>query len=239
MAYNLESPWITLYVDTGESLKKDDEETLQKNLALARELGAEIVTVTDTDVVYAIKKICSEKNVTQIVMGRPDRRFFRDMIARGTLLDRLVRETSKIDVHVIRAQRKPRFRGFHLTWPTFSSGLFPYYHTAWFLGGVSLFAYALLPYGYRALGAVFLVAILGVSTVASRGPILFAAAVSAFVWDFFFIPPLYTFYIGSFDDGMMVFCFFVAALVGGLLTSRVRRKKSSSEKRGRKNAISI
>ncbi len=227
MAYNLEAPWIALYVDTGEVLNVDDQEMLQKNLSLARRLGAEVITLADTNLSHAIQTICSDKNVTQIVMGRPDRRFFWDLIARGTLLDQLVRTTSKIDVHVIRAERRPKYKGFYLNLPQFSSGLIAYYNTAWFITGISFLAYALLPYvGYRALGSVFILAILTVSTLASRGPIFFAAISSALIWDYFFIPPQYTFVIRSYEDFMMLLTYFVVALVGGLLTTRIRRQEA-------------
>jgi len=225
-AYNLEAPWVALYVNTGKYLTQEDEKMLQANLALARSLGADVVTVAGSDIVSAIQKVCSEKNVTQIVMGRPDRRFFRDLIARGTLLDQLVRSTSKIDVHVVRAERMPRYTGFHFRWPIFYSSWQSYYNTFWFLLATSFFCYALLPYaGYRALGSVFLLAILCVATIASRGPILFAALASSVIWNFFFIPPTFTFAISSYEDLMMISTFFVVALVGGLLTSRIRRQE--------------
>lgn len=232
MAYNLEAPWIALYVNTGERLSKEDEDNLQKNIALARELGAEVITISDNNVARAIQKISQDRNVTQVVMGRPDRRFFRDFFAQGSLLDKLVRETSKVDVHVIRAERKSRFRGFALRWPEFKSGFFPYYNTIWFMTAVTLLCRALLePVGYRALGSIFLLAILSVAGFAGGGPTLFAAVFSAVVWNFFFIPPAWTFMISSTEDFMMVVSFFVAALVGGLLTARVRRQESVLEVR--------
>lgn len=237
MAYGLEAPWVALHVNTGELLNDEDQETLRKNITLARELGAEIVTISDSSVSHAIQKICSEKNVTQIVMGRPDRRFFSDLFSRGTLLDRLVRETSNFDVHVIRAERKPRFRGFHFSISP-STGFYAYYNTAWFLGGVSLIGYAALPYiGYRAIGPYYLLAILAVSTIASRGPIFFAAVVAAVAWDFFFIPPRFTFAISSFEDAMMVLSFFVTAIVGGLLTSRIKRQEQALESREERSRL--
>ena len=70
MAFNLEAPWIALYVNTGDVLKPEDQENLQKNLALARELGAEVISIVDTSLTDAIQVICRDKNVTQIVMGR-------------------------------------------------------------------------------------------------------------------------------------------------------------------------
>lgn len=232
MAYNLEAPWIALYVDTGATLSKEDKETLQKNISLARELGAEVVTIADLDLSHAIQKICIEKNVTQIVMGRPDRRFFSDILTGGTLLDQLVRETSKIDVHVIRAQRKPKYRGLYLKWPTIKSGLLPYYNTAWFMAAVSFVNYGLLPYmGYRALGSIFLLSILVVATLTTFGPILFAAIVSGVVWNFFFIPPTFTFAISATEDIMMLISFFLTAVAGGFLTSRIRRQEEILENR--------
>ncbi len=225
-AYSLEAPWVALYVNTGRTLSAEDEKMLQENLTLARSLDAEVVTVAGADIASAIQKVCQEKNVTQIVMGRPDRRFFRDLIARGTLLDQLVRSTSKIDVHVVRAERMPRYTGFHLRWPEFHSSWQSYYNTFWFLLAISFGCYGLLPLaGYRALGSVFLLAILVVASLASRGPILFAALFCSFVWNFFFIPPTFTFAISAPEDVMMMISFFVVGVVGGLLTSRIRKQE--------------
>lgn len=238
MAYNLEAPWVALYVDSGENLNDEDKKTLKENLDLARELGAEVITIVDTDLNYAIQKICHEKNVTQIVMGRPDRRFFQDLFARGTLLERLVRTTSKIDVHVIRAERTPRYRGFYLKWPHFTTGFIPYWYVTWFLLGISFFCYAAIPYiGYRALGSVFLLAILVVASLATKGPIFFSAFASAFIWNYFFIPPQFTFEINSWEDSMMVISFFVTALVGGLLTARIKRQESILQQREERTLV--
>lgn len=226
MAYNLEAPWVALYVNTGETLGRDDREMLQKNIALARELGAEVITTADMSLPHAIQVVCRDKNVTQIVMGRPDRRFFRDIVTRGTILDQLVRDTSTIDVHVIRAERKPRFRGFHFRRPAFFSSGFAYYNTAWFLAALTAFFYALDPFvGYHTVGILYLLAIFVVSGISSRGPILFSALVSTLAWDFFFIPPRFTIYIHEQQDIITVLTFFGAALLGGTLTTRIRRQE--------------
>jgi two-component system sensor histidine kinase KdpD len=228
MAYNLEAPWIALYVNNGEPLLVSDDEMLQKNINLARDLGAEVITIADRDISNAIAKISQDKNVTQIVMGRPDRRFLKDFFSGGTLLDRLVRETSKVDVHVIRAQRKPRYRNLQWAKPEFRTDFIPYYYTAWFMAAISCFCYALLPLvGYRALGSVFLLAILSVASFRRRGPALFAALCSAVIWNYFFIPPTFTFFISSSEDIMMVISFLVTAVVAGFLISRIRKQEEA------------
>ena len=232
MAYNLEAPWIALHVDTGETLDAEDQATLEKNLALAKELGAEVVMTRDTNIPAALRRVAEERNVTQLVMGRPDRRFFRDLFSRGTILERLVGETSEIDVHVMRQERKPRYRGFRPQLPELRTGFVPYWNTFWFLSAFTAFAYAInAELGYQSVGFLFLLAVLGLSLIASRGPVLFAAAFSALVWNFFFIPPAFTFRIVSVSDIMMCLTYFAVASVSGMFTSRIRRQEQDLRQR--------
>lgn len=107
-----------------------------------------------------------------------------------------------------------------------------YYQTAWFMAGVGLFSQFILPYvGYRALGSVYLLAILTVSLLSTRGPILFSAIISALSWNYFFIPPRFTLTVSSQEDMMMLLVFFVTATVSGLLTTKIRRQEESLDKR--------
>ena len=108
MAYNLEAPWVALYVDTGFPLTQQDENNLKKNLDSARELGSEVITHKDTSVINALVTVAREKNVTQIVMGRPDRRIFRDFFSGGNIVDHLIKQASEIDIHIIRQKRRPK-----------------------------------------------------------------------------------------------------------------------------------
>jgi two-component system, OmpR family, sensor histidine kinase KdpD len=238
MAYNLEAPWIALYVDTGEVLSDSDLKQLNKNLALARELGAEVIHSSEASLIDAVKRTALEKNVTQIVIGRPDKRFVRDFLTQGTILDQLVRETSEIDIHVLRQERKPRFKGLKFKFPQFKTGFIPYWYTLWFLIAVGFLSYALAPWiGYRAVGFIFLSAILFIGTIATFGPILFAASFCSFIWNFFFIPPQFTFEIKEPEDVMNVIAFFIVAFVSGYLTSRIKKQESALSERAYTSSV--
>ncbi|MDZ4081370.1 MAG: sensor histidine kinase KdpD [Bdellovibrionales bacterium] len=244
MAYNLEAPWIALYVDTGEILSEDDQKQLKKNLTLAKELGAEVVHTVESSIIDAVKRTALEKNVTQIVIGRPDKRFIRDFLTQGTILDQLVRETSEIDIHVIRQERKPKFKKFSLPIPSFQSDFIPYWYTFIFIITVGVFSYAVAPWiGYRAVGFIFLSAILVVSTAslfgvaASFGPLLFAAGFCALIWNYFFIPPQFTFQIKEPEDVMNVLVFFVAAFVAGYLVSRIKKQEAALSERAHRASV--
>ena len=57
------------------------------------------------------------------------------------------------------------------------------------------------------------------------GPIFLAAVTSAFIWNYFFIPPAFTLRIGSVEDTMMYIMYFVIATVSSFLISRIRMQQ--------------
>ena len=59
----------------------------------------------------------------------------------------------------------------------------------------------------------------------STGPIFLAAAISAIIWNYYFIPPYFTLHIGKPIDMLMFIMFFIIVLLNGILTSRVRRQE--------------
>ncbi len=236
MAFNLEAPWLVLHIDLGKERSEAEALALRNNLALARELGAEIVTVTDSNLLQAIQKIAIEKNVTQIVMGRPKSRFLLDLFRGGTLLDLLIQSMQGVDMHVMRLEHSPATAFWKL--PNFRSSWTAYYNTACFIMALSLVAYWLLPYfGYKALGSLFLLGILVVSSLSSRGPIIMAALASALIWDYCFIPPRFTFIIREHGDIMMLFSFLITAIVGGYLTNKIRKQEELMQGREEKTRL--
>ncbi len=226
LAYNLEAPWIAVHIDTGIHLSDEDQAQLIKNLNLARELRAEIITTTDTNLPEALKRICRQKNVTQVIVGRPTRRWFRDLLEGGSLLETLVKENLEVDVHVIRQGQEDQGRpslSNELSHYRTNTGWEKYWYTLWFLIAMALVGAALEPLvGYRAVGFVFLIGILIVGLFGSIGAVLFAATLSALTWNVGFIPPRFTFVIDQPDDVILCISYFVVALITGFLTNRIR-----------------
>ena len=239
LAYNLEAPWIALHVDTGLQLNSEDQAQLTKNIELARRLNAEVVLTTETDILTALKRIARQKNVTQIVVGRPTRRWVRDLLEGGSLLERLVRESGEIDVHVLRYARKGRYKEPFWRRLHFYNKPVQYWNTFWFLTGMTLISSLLDPWiGYRAVGFIFLLGVMIVGMLASTGPVIFAALFSVITWNFFFIPPLFTFTIRAPEDAIMCMTFFVVASIMGYLTNRIHdRERIIREREARTNVL--
>lgn len=226
LAYNLEAPWIAVHIDTGVRLNDKDQWQLAKNLQLARELKAEVITTIDTHLPNAIRRIARQKNVTQVIVGRPTRRWFRDLLEGGSLLSHLVKESQEVDIHIIRTDRqavtKPSLMQELYLYRT-QTGFIKYWNALWFLFGVTLVSLFLEPYlGYRVIGFIYLLAVLVVGLFGSIGAVLFAAALSAFGWDFIFINPKFTFTIAAAEDLILCVAYFAVALIVGFLTNRIR-----------------
>jgi two-component system sensor histidine kinase KdpD len=85
--------------------------------------------------------------------------------------------------------------------------------------------------GYRSIGFIYLMAILGLSLVFSLGPVLFSAVLSSLLWNFFFIPPKFTFAISSSEDILLCLSYFVVAVTTGYLTFRIRKHEKIFQER--------
>jgi two-component system sensor histidine kinase KdpD len=232
LAGELHATWTAVYVEPTKPLSNDDQARLAKHLALARELGAEIITTTDDDVVHGILRIAREQNVTQIVIGKPAGWRVIELFHGGSVLNRLIGESGQIDVHVVRAE------GEKISAPPVHPDNFwkiDFHVYGWITLVVALVTglNAVLDkfVGFYALALTYLLAVVVSALFVGRGPVFYAATLSAMLWNFFFLPPRFTLYITNFQDGMMFAMYFVVAIVLGQLTARIRAQQTAERLR--------
>lgn len=77
--------------------------------------------------------------------------------------------------------------------------------------------------GYRVVALILLFAVSLLAITFDILPVLLSAALSAFIWDFFFIPPRYTLHVDTTEDTILLIMYFVIAMINGVLTARIRR----------------
>jgi two-component system, OmpR family, sensor histidine kinase KdpD len=65
-------------------------------------------------------------------------------------------------------------------------------------------------------------------------PVIIIACISALTWNFFFIPPLFTFHINQGDDVLMFLMYFIIAMVNGALTYKLRQMEKVQQQREEK-----
>ncbi|MCF8257681.1 MAG: PAS domain-containing sensor histidine kinase [Flavobacteriales bacterium] len=100
------------------------------------------------------------------------------------------------------------------------------------VGAMALAGHLLVPLiGYMAVALLLLLAVSVLAMVLPVWPVMVAAALSAVVWNFFFIPPTFTFHISSTQDVLMFVMYFAIAMLNAVLTSRIRRAKQQVRQR--------
>ena len=215
------APWLAAHVEPSVALAAEDQRLLDKNLALARELGAEVVVTHDDNVAAALVRLALQHNATQIVVGKPRGRRLADLV-RGTLVDQLLRQGGNIDIYVVPAEAERSRRRLFTVDRSLRSPPQEYAVAAGTVAAITLAGLLLPADTYLAVGLVYLLAMITLSLRLGRGPVLATGVLSALTWDFLFIPPKFTFYIGKVEDVALFITYFVVALVTGHLTSRVR-----------------
>lgn len=88
--------------------------------------------------------------------------------------------------------------------------------------------------GYRAVALILLLVVSVNAILFDIFPVMLSALLSAIIWNFFFIPPIFTFHIGTPEDGLMFLMYFVIALINAALTYKIReveRKERDEEEK--------
>ncbi len=94
--------------------------------------------------------------------------------------------------------------------------------------------------GYRTVAMILLMVASVLGMLFEIMPVLLASALSAFIWNFFFIPPTFTFHIGETEDLLMFLLYFLVAMLNAVLTFKIRKvEKRALEKEEREKTIKL
>jgi two-component system sensor histidine kinase KdpD len=104
MAGRLSGDWFVVYVETPKEapdrIDAEAQRHLLGNIALARELGAEVVRLTARDPAAALIDFARSHGVGHLVIGRSHRPWWRQLLGRAVPL-RLLQEARDLDVHIV------------------------------------------------------------------------------------------------------------------------------------------
>jgi len=230
----MDAPWLAVTVERpGTNLDEAARQRLDEAMKLAEALGAETQTLTGSDLPAELLRFAKFENVTQIVIGRSHGGFISELLRRS-LPHELVRRTQDIAIHLVTRQvdtlpsASPRRRFQFILEPL------PFVYATLAIGaalaiGEGLTALTPIPN----LSMLFLVAVLLVAVNFGIWPAIYASALSFAVYNFFFIPPLYTFTIAEPFELLALVIFLVVAVITSALAGRVREQATISASRMR------
>jgi len=232
MADGLSCRWLAVHVESPRELAEFARTQLEKNLTTARELGAEVIATTDDDLVRGLLRVARAQNATQIIIGKPLGSPWFNWFRGDRLLRRLTRESGDIDLHVVRAEKTRSAPAKKIWLPVLTSNFQQYLFALGVVAATGFVNFGLMNIaGPRVPGFLFLLAVVLLALKLDRGPVLLAGAVSALAWNYFFLPPRFTFYITTVEDAILFALYFIIASVLGQLVARIRTQERAERRR--------
>jgi len=236
VSYTMDASWVAVHVEQSAPSEERDKDQLSKNIKLARELGAEVITTADDDIAEALVRVAKNQNAAQILIGKPRRRF---LFETSRLLEDLLDKSEDLDIYIVGQEGEVGRKRKRRLLPEIQSGLPQYLAAVAVVLVVALVCFPLAKIvGYKTVSFIILLAVSILPLRLGPGPVLVAGGLGALLWDFFFIPPIMTFSVGHIEDVMMLLMYFIVAIVTGVLSARVRaREKAIRSREERTSAL--
>jgi two-component system sensor histidine kinase KdpD len=226
LAAALHAEWLAVYVETPAlvRLSRPARDRVLQTLKLAENLGAETANLSGESVAVELLAFARQRNVSKIIVGKPARGRWHDRL-KPSLVDEIVRGSGNIDVFVITGEAgaetivPPRL-------PNRSSKFSAYLRSLAVVVAITLLC-ALLNHHVERSNLVMLY-LLGTVLVAvrfGRGPSVLAAGLSVSLFDFLFVPPIYSFAV---SDAQYLITFAVMLATGLIISNLVARGRRQS-----------
>ncbi len=227
MAAGLDAPWLAAYVESPEHpLREDERRLLANNLALVKELGGEVLETVDDDPVRGLLRLAGQNQATQLVVGKSRRGFFHNLRLGGSVTKRLLEESGNLDIYVVSGERPEpgaaapllEPESLQVSWLKIAAAVL----VPVLIGALGS---ALEPsLGYRGVGLLLLIGVAVLGLFAGRAALL-SAILSGLIWDYFFIPPRFTFAIAAPENIILFALYLVVALIISHLATRLRNNQ--------------
>ena len=229
----MDAPWIVAHVERPSGTEPDAGRGahLAEALKLAEQLGGASVVLNGDDLVGAVLDYARRNNVTQIVVGKSHRKGWRAWF-RPSLAPELLKAQNGAALHIITEVTTgparpaiPNTSAARLDW-------LAHLGAATMVGFVIGLAELIDKRVENVnLAMLFMVSVLGAGLAFGLWPAVTAAALAAFAYNFFFLEPRLSFWIGHPADVLTFLVFFAVALTTGGLTGRIRDQAKATARR--------
>jgi two-component system sensor histidine kinase KdpD len=234
LAGQLNTDWHAIYVETPnlQRLAPAKRERILANLNLAQQLGASTAVIANAQIAESIIAYARNHNLSKLVIGRdPIRRLWPWQRSSGQKLAMLAPDIDLIEIG--RAVSPATESGRERAQPLDSSDnessdrrktkRLRYLWAAIACVAVTLISMPLAAHFDRSnIVAIFILAVVLVGVRLGRGPAALAAVLSVCGFDFFFVPPRFSFAVSDVQYLLTFFIMLAVGLITGQLTAGLR-----------------
>lgn len=210
---------------------------LEHHRQLLADLGGDYHELVADDIVVALVDFARQQNATQLVLGASRRSRWNEL-ARGSVINRVVRHSGDIDIHVISTspddvgadadgQHPPRAvaplpaRRRQLAWAVATLG-------------TALMTLALTSargtFGQGSQFLLYLLVVLVTAFLGGVGPAITAAVLASAALNWYFTDPLYTWTIADPEDVLALVVFLIAGVLVGILVTTLARRSADARR---------
>ena len=249
MATALHARWLVVYVETPELLRLAEAERNRRIdvLRLAESLGAESVTLDGPSASRVLLEYARTRNVNRILVGKPNRRGWRSWL-RPSTTSQLVAHARDMDIYVVSGEDAARARlspvlarsSAYLGLAPGTSGKNRAPAYAWAIA-ISAICTAIcwVIKAWFDLPNLIMIYLLGAAMIAARygrGAAILSAILNLAAFDFFFVPPVFSFAVSDTQYLVTFAVMLVVTLLIGNLTASVRLQARVAGHRERRTA---
>lgn len=238
IAAGLQAEWLAAYVEAPGYIpgNQAERDLLAKNLRLAEELGAETIILTGNDPGFELLQLARRRNVTQIIIGRPLRTKLKEIFT-GSVVDRVIRNSEGISVHVIPG-KKPQN---DVTQVSLSGDkpivLWSYISGLLLIVGITILnKFIVDSIGLVNVSMLYLLPILYSSTIWGIRQGVLTSILGVITFDFFYIPPSLSFTVTDLNYLLTFIIFLFVAWLTGTISARLRQQVIYSKQREARTA---
>ena len=226
LARGLQAELVAVHVDTARRtvLSEKERDRISRNMRLAEELGAKTLSVAGNDLAEEILVVAREYNITHVVVGKPLQGRIREWLSGGAVVDKLIRYSGGINIHVIQgkteAADEPKVKTLAAAVPI-----------PWWQYAAGLMMIALVTAGswwwrdYVEPVHIIMLYLLPVLLSAvwwGKGPSYVTALCSVLLFDFFFTLPVFSLTISDLRYLWSLPIFLLIAFIIGGQTEKLR-----------------
>lgn len=228
LADELKAQWYTVYIETPSLARQQQEnrERVWHDLRLAESLGAEVATITASSVPEAVIDYATRHNVTRIVVGKPAKSRWREIIS-PPIVDQIIRLSGAIQVHVVSITGGINKSAGQTFKPKQAVPWLQYLASLALVATATLFSSLAMPFlSPTNMVMIYLLAVVVAAIRLSLKPAILTAVSGVLAFDFFFVAPRWTF---SVNDTEYIFTFLGLFGVGVVISTLVAKAKVRTE----------
>lgn len=231
LASQLNAEWFAIYVETpgGNRLSATQQDRLANTLRFAEKLGAKARVLQGHSVTDAVLKYANTHDITKIVVAKPQRNRWLELLE-ASVTDQIIRQSQHVDVYVVTGaaepikQEKTPTKQLSLRWRGYLLGL------GLVIGATLLGELMRTFFDPTNLVMFYFLSVVISAVYSGLGPSILVSILSVLAFDFFLVPPVFTFAVADVQYLFTFISLLGVGIVVSYLTARVRRQTEAARR---------